>query len=90
VLAVNELTTNTIVHTPGSGTLGIWSEPQTVVCEIRDSGFIADAFAGRHSPTDSADHGRGLWMANQLCDLVQIRSNNSGTTIRLHVDRLAG
>jgi anti-sigma regulatory factor (Ser/Thr protein kinase) len=90
VLAVNEIATNTILHTPGSGTLRIWSQPQTVICEIRDTGYIADAFAGRRPPSDAADHGRGLWMANQLCDLVQIRSSAKGTTIRLHVDRPTG
>ncbi|HYJ77750.1 MAG TPA: sensor histidine kinase, partial [Actinomycetes bacterium] len=28
--------------------------------------------------------GRGLWLANQLCNLVQIRSGAAGTTVRLH------
>ena len=28
--------------------------------------------------------GRGLWIANQLCDLVQVRSGAAGTTVRLH------
>jgi anti-sigma regulatory factor (Ser/Thr protein kinase) len=87
VLAVNEIATNTILYTPDAGTLRIWSEPTALVCEIRDAGHITDALAGRRSPVDSADHGRGLWMANQLCDLVQLRSSAAGTTIRLHVDR---
>jgi anti-sigma regulatory factor (Ser/Thr protein kinase) len=86
VLAVNEIATNTIVHTQNVGSLRIWQESQTVICEIQDSGYIADPFAGRHLPHDGSEHGRGLWMANQLCDLVQIRSSERGTTIRLHVD----
>lgn len=86
VLAVNEITTNTVVHTEDVGSLRIWREPETVVCEIRDTGYIADPFAGRHSPNERTETGRGLWMANQLCDLVQIRSSEQGTTIRLHVD----
>jgi anti-sigma regulatory factor (Ser/Thr protein kinase) len=28
--------------------------------------------------------GRGLWIVNQLCDLVQIRSAPSGTVVRVH------
>jgi anti-sigma regulatory factor (Ser/Thr protein kinase) len=87
VLAVHEIATNTILHTAGSGTLRIWFESATVVCEIRDGGHIADALAGRRPPNDTSDHGRGLWMANQLCDLVQLRSSELGTTIRVHVDR---
>ncbi|MEA2685742.1 MAG: hypothetical protein QOE93_937 [Actinomycetota bacterium] len=34
---------------------------------------------------DARDHGRGLWMANQLCDLVQLRTFASGTVVRLHM-----
>jgi len=28
--------------------------------------------------------GRGIWMANQLCSLVQVRSGGEGTQVRLH------
>jgi anti-sigma regulatory factor (Ser/Thr protein kinase) len=28
--------------------------------------------------------GRGLWIANQLCDLVQIRSSAAGSVVRMH------
>jgi anti-sigma regulatory factor (Ser/Thr protein kinase) len=87
VLAVNEIATNSILYTPGSGMLRIWVEPHAVICEIHDTGFITDDFAGRRPPSDAADHGRGLWMANELCDLVQLRSTAAGTTVRVHVDR---
>jgi hypothetical protein len=30
-------------------------------------------------------HGRGLWVVNQVCDLVQIRSSNAGNVVRLHM-----
>jgi len=33
--------------------------------------------------------GRGLWLVNNLCDLVQIRSSASGTVVRLHLQRRA-
>jgi anti-sigma regulatory factor (Ser/Thr protein kinase) len=85
VLAVNEIATNTLVHTTEPGTLTIWRDAHAVVCEVRDSGLISDPFAGRRPPDQTLDHGRGLWMANQLCDLVQLRSGASGTTVRLHM-----
>jgi anti-sigma regulatory factor (Ser/Thr protein kinase) len=85
VLAANEIATNTIIHTVGPGTLRLWQDSSAVVCEIADSGHIIDPFAGRRSPDVSNDHGRGLWMANQLCDLVQLRSTENGTTIRLQI-----
>jgi hypothetical protein len=28
--------------------------------------------------------GYGLWIANQMCELVQIRSGDGGTVVRLH------
>ena len=39
---------------------------------------------GRHLPAWDDVGGRGLWLANQLCDLVQIRSRATGTTVRIH------
>jgi hypothetical protein len=29
--------------------------------------------------------GRGLWMVNQLCDLVQLRTLPAGAVVRLHL-----
>jgi hypothetical protein len=41
--------------------------------------------AGRERPTSERDGGRGLWMVNQLCDLVQLRSFPDGAAVRLHM-----
>jgi hypothetical protein len=30
--------------------------------------------------------GHGLWLVHQVCDLVEIRSGDAGTTIRLHMN----
>jgi hypothetical protein len=56
-----------------------------VICEISDAGSIADPLVGRENPPVDRLGGRGLWMANQLCDLVQVRSGAFGTVVRLHV-----
>ena len=88
VLCVNEIAGNSLLHGGGGGVLRVWDEPSTLICEIADSGTIADPLAGRHTPSLERVGGRGLWLANQLCDLVQIRSGASGTVVRLHV-RLA-
>ncbi|MFD3503463.1 anti-sigma factor RsbA family regulatory protein, partial [Streptomyces sp. NPDC058678] len=37
-LAVAELTTNSVVHGGGRGTLAIWAEQGQLVCEVRDAG----------------------------------------------------
>jgi anti-sigma regulatory factor (Ser/Thr protein kinase) len=87
VLAVNEVATNSVRHGGGAGTLGIWRDGGVLVCEVRDRGQLDDPLADRRRPAPDHDGGRGLWLANQLCDLVQIRSFPSGTTVRLHMHR---
>ena len=83
VLAVNELATNSIRHGGGVGTLRVAVEGDRVVCEVSDQGHIRDPLIGRVPPDAAGSSGRGLWIANQLCDLVQLHSTPSGTTVRL-------
>lgn len=84
-IAVGELAANSIRHGGGRGTLRSWREPDALILEIEDAGHIDDPLVGRLRPTLEQQGGRGLWMANQLCDLVQIRSGPEGTTVRLHM-----
>jgi anti-sigma regulatory factor (Ser/Thr protein kinase) len=85
VLAVDEVATNSIRHGGGRGVLRVWNSADRLVCEIRDRGSIDDPLVGRIPPGSLQPDGRGLWMANQLCDLLQIRSSDAGTTVRLHL-----
>jgi anti-sigma regulatory factor (Ser/Thr protein kinase) len=90
VLATNEVATNSVMYADGDASLRVWREPRSVICEIRDRGHVADFLAGRRRPTGDGARGRGLWMANHLCDLVQLRSTTAGTIVRLHVHHLTG
>jgi anti-sigma regulatory factor (Ser/Thr protein kinase) len=83
VLALNELATNTIRHAYGGGLLRVWRAPGRVICQVEDFGQIHDPLAGRRTPTLDAEGGMGLWTVNQLCDLVEVRTSESGTTIRV-------
>jgi anti-sigma regulatory factor (Ser/Thr protein kinase) len=85
VVAVNELAANSVLHGGGSGKLRVWREPDALVVEVRDSGQIEEPLAGRLRPGLAQKGGRGLWMVNQLCDLVQIRSGPDGTGVRLRM-----
>ena len=85
VLAVNEVATNSVRHGGGHGLLRLWREADTVVCEIRDQGHIDRPLLGRERPILGQDGGLGVWLANQLCDLVQIRSFPDGTVVRIHM-----
>ncbi len=83
VLAVNELVTNSVQYGGGGGTLRIWAESDAVVCDVRDRGYIVNPLAGRIAPPLDQHGGRGLWLVNHLCDLVQIRSTPNGTIVRV-------
>jgi anti-sigma regulatory factor (Ser/Thr protein kinase) len=86
VTAVNEVATNCVVHGGGSGTLRMWREKDTLIADVRDqAGGYNLPLGDRQRPTDKPSDPRGLWLANQLCDLVQIRSMSDGTAVRLHM-----
>jgi anti-sigma regulatory factor (Ser/Thr protein kinase) len=87
VLAVNEVATNSVRHGGGSGTLRIWVGTRWLVCEVEDAGRIDDPLAGRHEPRPGEHEGRGLWIANHVCDLVQVRTFADGSVVRLHMRR---
>ena len=87
VLAVDELASNSIRHGGGSGVVRIWRDGEKVVCEVADRGRIGDPLAGRVERPPGSVGGYGLWIANQLCDLVQIRSSADGNAVRLHIKR---
>jgi anti-sigma regulatory factor (Ser/Thr protein kinase) len=88
VLAANEIAANTISHTAGGGELHIWHTGEEILCQFHDTGRITDPMAGRirHGPDD---RGHGLWLVNQVCDLVELRSGEDGTTVLIHMRRNA-
>lgn len=88
VLAVNEIATNSVRYGGGRGTVRIWREADALLCEVLDSGHIDDPLVGRVRPAPAQQTGRGLWLVNNLCDLVQIRSSPAGSVVRVHM-RLA-
>lgn len=86
VIAVHELAANTIAHTPGHGTLRIWTEQERLVCEVTDTGHISDPLAGRRLSSTAHQSGDGLRVVHQVCDFVEVRSGRFGTNIRVHRD----
>lgn len=87
-LAVHEAALNTVVHTPGPGILSLWTDGDAVVCQIQDAGWIRDPLVGRHCPEPSDGRGYGLYLANQICDLVQLHTDPAdGTTVRMWMQR---
>jgi anti-sigma regulatory factor (Ser/Thr protein kinase) len=88
VIAVNEAASNSVRHGGGEGVVRVWRGDDSLVCEVRDRGRIDQPLVGRRRPEPGSQGGHGLWMANQLCDLVQLRTRRTGTVVRMHM-RLA-
>jgi anti-sigma regulatory factor (Ser/Thr protein kinase) len=84
VLAVSELAANTLRHTRSGGTLRIWRTSHEILCQIQDEGWISEPLAGRIRQP-ATERGHGLWVVNQVCDLVELRTGQGGTTFRLHM-----
>jgi hydroxymethylpyrimidine pyrophosphatase-like HAD family hydrolase len=83
-VAIEGLAASSLRHGAGSGAVRLWREPEAVVCEVRDAGCIDDPLAGRRTAEPERSRGRAIKEANQLCDLVQVRSNLHGTAVRVH------
>lgn len=85
VFAINEAASNAVRHGNVTCMTRIWHEGDEVVTEVSSPTGIPDVMAGRRRPAADALQGRGLWLINQLCDLVELRSGASGTTLRMHI-----
>jgi anti-sigma regulatory factor (Ser/Thr protein kinase) len=83
VLSVHEIATNSVRHGGGMGMLRLWRTGDSLVCEVQDAGCIADPGAVSVLPGTSPAEGRGLWIAGQLCDEVEIRTGSFGTQVRM-------
>jgi anti-sigma regulatory factor (Ser/Thr protein kinase) len=86
VFAVNEAAVNVVQHGDRDCTARIWHDGHGVVSEVSSDTGLDDLWAFRRRPGPEATSGRGLWLINQLCDLVELRSGQSGTTVRMHVN----
>ncbi|MFI9340279.1 anti-sigma factor RsbA family regulatory protein [Streptomyces sp. NPDC052773] len=81
-LVTAELTTNSVVHGGGTGTVRVWAEDRYVVCEVRDKGRLGDPLAGRRPAPQEQRGGRGLLLVNLVADLVRLHTGDEGTTVR--------
>ncbi|MFE2262916.1 anti-sigma factor RsbA family regulatory protein [Streptomyces griseosporeus] len=84
-LVTAELTTNSVVHGGGSGTLRVWAEGGYVVCEVRDAGRLTDPLAGRRPVPRDRRGGRGLLLVNLVSDLVRMHTGDEGTAVRAYL-----
>lgn len=65
-----------------------WRTDDEAGVQVDDDGpGLEDAFAGYRRPEPALVGGRGLWIARQLADLVEIAANGTGTSVRARTFR---
>jgi hypothetical protein len=82
VTAVAGLAASSLQRGAEGGVVRVWSRSDALVCELHDELVVKDPMTGRKLSSQAQRN--GLWVANQLCDLVQLRSTPAGTTVRVH------
>jgi anti-sigma regulatory factor (Ser/Thr protein kinase) len=82
-VAVNEIVINAIQHGGGTAEVTISDGGGRVVVTVLDSGPGLGGDIEVRLPPPDRTHGRGLWLAHQLCDDITIGTSTDGTFIRL-------
>jgi len=86
ILAVSEVGAYLKNQGPGTAAVRAWEQPGAVVCDFRQPGTsIDDPFLGLRPASLDPGAGDGLWLANQICDWMEIRSGAEGCAIQLQV-----
>jgi anti-sigma regulatory factor (Ser/Thr protein kinase) len=85
VIAISELAANTYRHTAAGGMVSVWVTASELICQIEDTGHIAEPLVGRRRRLPDGNGGQGLWVVHELCDLVEIRTGPAGTKVRVHM-----
>lgn len=84
VLAVNEVLTNALTHGRPPARLYVYRDGPALVCHVHDLGQgLTDPLVGYFPPPQEPTSGRGLWLARQLCDSVEVGTDASGSHVRL-------
>jgi anti-sigma regulatory factor (Ser/Thr protein kinase) len=84
-IAANEVAANALWHARGPRETRVAMVDGALVCEVHDGGPGLDPLAAHTPPTPGGGGGRGLWIAHQLADVVQVIPDGGGTRVRLEV-----
>ena len=82
--AVDEIASAVDPLSGGEVTVRLWQDGAALVCEIDDHGVIDNPMVGRSGLGSPGGRDHGIRLANDLCDLVQVRSSADGTAVRVY------
>ncbi len=85
-LAVSEVATNALVHGRAPRLAWCYVDDGDLVCQVHDAGpGPPDPLLGYLPPDIRRLRGRGLWLAHQLCDIVEVAGDRAGTDVQLRL-----
>lgn len=93
VNAVNEVVTNAMTHGREPVRLRLLADERMLMCEVSDCGTgLDDPLAAYRLPAtnDEQEGGRGLWLARELCDVVELESRADGFAAHLAMNMADG
>ncbi|MFE0026652.1 anti-sigma factor RsbA family regulatory protein [Amycolatopsis sp. NPDC059021] len=80
-LALTELAGNSLEHGGGTAEVLMGTDEAYLVCQVRDSGRLADPLAGRRPAVPGQVRGRGLLLVHHVADLVRTHTGPAGTCV---------
>src|SRR5687767_4919485 len=79
VVAANEIVTNVFKFAGPAARVRLWTDGDRLMCQVTDEGTgISNPSQGRDRPGLEQLSGRGLWLARQLSDHLDLRTGPGG------------
>jgi len=83
IIAVNEVVVNAVRYGGGRGEIHITQLEDGLAIDVSDHGPGLTRDIPTARPAPDAPGGRGLWIAGQMCDEIQIDTDTDGTRVRM-------
>jgi anti-sigma regulatory factor (Ser/Thr protein kinase) len=82
VTAAHELAANAVRHGAGHGRLRLWADSRSLHIQVSDDGPAGGDAARLDAAEWKHEHAHGLWIIDQLADLVSL-DRAAGTTVTI-------
>jgi anti-sigma regulatory factor (Ser/Thr protein kinase) len=81
VAAAHELAANAVRHGAGHGQLRLWADGRSLYLQVSDDGPAEQDDARPDAAEWKREHAHGLWIIDQVADLVGLDRDPDGTTV---------
>ena len=81
VTAAHELAANAVRHGAGHGQLRLWADGRSLYFQVSDDGPAKQDDTRPDAAAWQREHAHGLWIIDQVADLVSLHRDPDGTTV---------